>query len=146
MFNGSSSCHSNFLLQCQACQESLAKQYNCSLPGLESFTPGQYEGHSANFLSFATSHGVPNLPVRAREFEACTGGRIHFSDAHNVWEDPVQDLGTKTSRGASIVVSLTSWMIDRSTRTHENTLAYSGRSTTCRLRSVRWISHEYVAP
>lgn len=42
------------------------------------------------------------MPVRAAEFEACTGGKIVFSEAANVWEDPVLDLGTKTSRGSEV--------------------------------------------
>jgi len=42
------------------------------------------------------------MPIRAAEFEACTGGKIVFSEAANVWEDPVLDLGTKTSRGSEV--------------------------------------------
>jgi hypothetical protein len=72
------------------------KTYNCSWPGLEDFEPGQYEGVTANFLSYVTSTSSPNFPVRALEFEACTGGKIVFSDANNIWEDPITDLGTKT--------------------------------------------------
>jgi len=77
-------------------------KFNCSLPGLESFTPGQYEGTTVNYLSFLTDTSSPNFPVRAREFTSCTGGTIVFSEATNVWEDPVQDLGTRTSRGSEV--------------------------------------------
>ncbi|KAL3912259.1 MAG: hypothetical protein SGILL_006953 [Bacillariaceae sp.] len=76
--------------------------YNCSLPGLEDFEPGQYEGVTANYLSFVTSTSTPFFPVRAKEFEACTGGKIVFSEANNVWEDPIADLGTKTRTGSEI--------------------------------------------
>ena len=72
---------------------------NCSLPGLTGLTPGLYEGVTVNYLSFATATSAPNFPIRAQEFEACTGGKIVFSEAANVWEDPVRDLGTKTNRG-----------------------------------------------
>jgi len=47
-----------------------------------------------NYLSFVTSTSSPNLPIRALEFTNCTGGIISFSEAANVWEDPIQDLGT----------------------------------------------------
>jgi hypothetical protein len=79
------------------------KVYNCSLPGLEDFSPGgQYEGVSANFLSYVTNFSIPFFPSRAEEFEACTGGRIIFSDANNIFEDPVADLGTITNRGSEV--------------------------------------------
>lgn len=79
------------------------KQYNCSLPGLEDFAPGgQYEGVQANYLSFATDASTPFFPDRAREFEACTGGKIDFSDAQNVFQDPVEDLGTNSDRGNEV--------------------------------------------
>lgn len=77
-------------------------EYNCSLPGLEGFVPGIHEGTKANYLSFVTETSSPNLPIRAQEFERCTGGKIVFSEASNVWEDPVLDLGTKTSRGSEV--------------------------------------------
>jgi hypothetical protein len=57
---------------------------------------------AVNYLSFVTDISSPNLPYRAKEFEACTGGKIVFSEAANVWEDPVLDLGTKTSRGTEL--------------------------------------------
>ena len=69
----------------------LPLDYNCSLPGLESFTPGQYNGIQVNYLSFVTQTSSPNVPVRAREFEACTGASIVFSEAENIWEDPVRE-------------------------------------------------------
>ena len=55
-----------------------------------------------NYLSFATETSSPNLPIRAKEFEACTGGKIVFGQAASVWEDPVRDLGTLTTRGAEV--------------------------------------------
>jgi Bacterial extracellular solute-binding protein len=80
-----------------------SKVYDCSLPGLKDyFTPGQYEGVTANYLSFITEISSPNFPIRAAEFEACTGGKIVFSDANNIWEDPISDLGTKTRSGSEI--------------------------------------------
>ena len=66
--------------------------YDCSLPGLQDFMPGQYEGVTVNYLSFVTSTSSPSFPIRAVEFQNCTGGRILFSEAANVWEDPIQDL------------------------------------------------------
>ena len=75
------------------------KNYNCSLPGLESFTPGQYEGVKVNYLSFATETSSPNFPIRAKELEACTGGTIAFAEAENVWEDPLADLGSGQVKG-----------------------------------------------
>jgi len=77
-------------------------KYNCSLPGLETLTPGGYANVKVNYLSYATNRSSPNFPLRAQEFEACTGGKISFAEAGNVWEDPVQDLGTKTSRGSEV--------------------------------------------
>jgi len=75
------------------------KNYDCSLPGLESFTPGQYEGVKVNYLSFATETSSPNFPIRAKELEACTGGTIAFAEAENVWEDPLADLGSGQVKG-----------------------------------------------
>lgn len=86
------------LQQCSVCLEERAAPYNCDLPGLGGFRPGQYEGVTVNYLSFVTETSSPNMLVRAKEFEECTGGTIVFSEAENVWEDPVQDLGTRTSR------------------------------------------------
>jgi len=42
------------------------------------------------------------MKIRALEFEACTGGSIIFLEAANVWEDPLKDLGTKTSPGIEL--------------------------------------------
>lgn len=79
------------------------KDYNCSLPGLTDFAPGgQYEGVQANYLSYVTEGSSPNMIVRAEEFEACTGGRIVFSEAANVFSDPVEDLGTATRKGSEV--------------------------------------------
>jgi len=104
-----SSCPADLLESCaaQSCcndnNDDLTQEYNCSLPGLQDYlVPGQYEGVQVNYLSFATETSSPNLPVRAREFEACTGGRILFSEATNVWEDPLRDLGTQTARGSEL--------------------------------------------
>jgi len=74
-------------------------QYDCTLPGLEGFTPGRYAGIKVNYLSFATETSSPNMPVRAAELEACTGGRIAFAEAENVWEDPLADLGSGETKG-----------------------------------------------
>ena len=79
-----------------------ASSYDCTLPGLTSFTPGQYAGLTVNYLSSVTDVSTPNFPVRAKEFEGCTGGKILFSEAANIFEDPVDDLGTKTSRGSEL--------------------------------------------
>jgi len=101
-FASSQDCPADLLETCSPCLGQQAAQYNCSFPGLESFTPGQYEGTTVNYLSFVTETSSPNLPVRAKEFEVCTGGKVVFSEAANVWEDPVLDLGTKTSRGSEV--------------------------------------------
>lgn len=99
-------CTVGLLSECQAWYDGTIKQnYNCSLPGLTELTPGMYEGVNANFLGFATEISSPNFPHRAKEFEACTGGRVVFADAQNIWEDPVHDLGTKRSRGRFLPVS-----------------------------------------
>lgn len=92
-------CTLDLLQKCESWYESVSRSYNCSLPGLAELPPGLYEGQEANFLSFVTEIAAPNLPIQANEFEACTGGKVLFSDAENLWEDPVQDIGTKTSRG-----------------------------------------------
>lgn len=87
---------------CAPCCEESSTSYNCSLPGLETFKPGSYEGVKVNYLSFVTDISSKNFPIRAAEFEQCTGGKIVFSEAANVWEDPVQDLGTRTTRGSEV--------------------------------------------
>eukprot|EP00439_Symbiodinium_sp_Y106_P058109 s2908_g8.t1 len=79
-----------------------ATNYNCSLPGQEFLIAGQYTHLTANYLSYATETSSPHFRVRAREFQECTGGRIIFSEALNVWEDPIRDLGTKDSPGLGI--------------------------------------------
>ena len=85
------------------------KNYNCNLPGLQHYgTGGQYEGVTVNYLSFVTSTSSPNFPIRALEFTNCTGGIIQFSEASNVWEDPISDmLGGRTTT-TSITTSGTS--------------------------------------
>lgn len=98
---GQDQCSANLQSICSPCLVQQAS-YNCSLPGLQDFVPGQYEGIKANYLSFATERSSPSLKVRAEEFRACTGGIVSFSEAQNVWEDPVKDLGTKTSRGSEL--------------------------------------------
>jgi len=88
---------------CEATGDAAASlDYNCSLPGLDHFEAGAFEGVQVNYLSYVTETSSPNLPLRADEFTACTGGTIVFSEANNVFEDPVLDLGTKTSRGSEI--------------------------------------------
>jgi Bacterial extracellular solute-binding protein len=76
--------------------------YDCDLPGLQDFTPGQYQGIVANYLSHQTERSSPHFPVRAAEFEACTGGKILFSESYSIWDDPIADLGTKTTPGSEI--------------------------------------------
>lgn len=71
---------------------SQVERYDCSLPGLSTLTPGMHEGVTANYLSFATETSSSNLASRALEIEACTGGKIVFSEAQNIWEDPIHDL------------------------------------------------------
>ena len=83
-------------------QHEALQEYDCSLPGLEDFSPGQYAGITANYLSRVTETSSPNFPIRAKEFEACTGGKILFSESNNLREDPLSDLGTKTSRGIEV--------------------------------------------
>ena len=88
---------------CAPClTEDGSSSYDCTLPGLTSFTPGMYAGLTVNYLSSVTDVSTPNFPVRAKEFEGCTGGKILFSEAANIFEDPVADLGTKTSRGSEL--------------------------------------------
>ena len=41
-------------------------------------------------------------PVRAAELERCTGGRIAFAEADNVWEDPLADLGRGAVKGLEL--------------------------------------------
>ena len=80
-----------------------AKVYNCSLPGLTDFVPGgQYEGVTANYLSHVTQTSSPSFPLRAKEFEACTGGKIFFSESVDIFQDPVADIGTSTTPGAEV--------------------------------------------
>lgn len=95
-------CGANLLQQCQPCCEdirNITNNYDCSLPGLEGLTPGKYEGVQVNYLSFATNTSSPNLPKRAKELEKCTGGKIAFAEAQNVWEDPLADLGSGEVKG-----------------------------------------------
>eukprot|EP00913_Durusdinium_trenchii_P025008 g23473.t1 len=93
-----STCSANLCARC--CGN--VSSYNCSLPGLQLFAPGQYQGLQANYLSFATLTSSPNFLSRAEEFEACTGGSIVFAEAQNIWEDPIKDMGTKEQRGNDI--------------------------------------------
>lgn len=76
--------------------------FNCSYPGLEYLSPGKYRGLTANYLSFATETSSPNFIPRAREFEECTGGKISFSEASNIWEDPIRDLAPQEKNGLGI--------------------------------------------
>jgi len=85
-----------------ACTHSRGGSYNCTLPGLESMTPGKYQGVVGNYMSFATQTSSPHFSIRAKEFEACTGGTITFSEANNVFEDPIADLGTRQQEGQGI--------------------------------------------
>ena len=103
---------------CTPCLEQAEEEskegYSCSRPGLQGLIPGQYEGISANYLSYLTDVSSPNFPVRAKEFEACTGGKIHISDAANAWEDPIFDLGTKSRRGSEVYDAVSLFLLGRS--------------------------------
>ena len=90
------------LIACQQWEENKKQKYNCSLPGLQELTPGQYEGVTANYLSFNTDVATPHYRTRAKEIETCTGGTIQFSEAKNIFKDPIKDLGTKTSPGSEV--------------------------------------------
>eukprot|EP00930_Biecheleria_cincta_P068366 TRINITY_DN5574_c0_g1_i4.p1 TRINITY_DN5574_c0_g1~~TRINITY_DN5574_c0_g1_i4.p1 ORF type:complete len:1004 (+),score=184.27 TRINITY_DN5574_c0_g1_i4:103-3114(+) len=86
-----------------ACQEGFfADAYDCSLPGLSTLTPGMYAGQEVNYLSAVTDTSSPQFRVRAKEFEECTGGKINFAEANNVFEDPIKDVGTKMATGLEL--------------------------------------------
>lgn len=61
-----------------------------------------WQGLTANYLSYATETSSPSFIPRAREFEECTGGKISFSEASNIWEDPIRDLGHEEKDGLGI--------------------------------------------
>lgn len=98
---GNPVCSAEFVSECCGSIDT-SSDYNCSIPGLEHVVPGMYEGVSANYLTFATDRSSPSMRIRAEQFEACTGGRVVFAEAQNIWEDPVKDLGTRTSRGSEL--------------------------------------------
>lgn len=85
---------------CDQCCDNRSS-YNCSLPGLDYFTPGKYEGLIVNYLSYLTSSSSPNFFPRAQEFEECTGGKITFSEAVTT-ADSIQDLGSKDEIGLGL--------------------------------------------
>jgi len=91
---------------CECCSPTPAPPaggYDCSLPGLGVFAPGgTYQGLTVNYLSSVTDTSSPQFRDRALEFEACTGARIVFSEAANVFEDPIADVGTKTATGLEL--------------------------------------------
>ena len=77
-------CTADTVTRCQQWEENQIKKYNCSLPGLDYLTPGQYEGVTANYLSFNTDVATPHYRTRAKEIEACTGGTIQFTEMKNM--------------------------------------------------------------
>jgi len=78
-------------------------QYNCTHDDyLATFTPGQYEGAVANYLSFNTAQSTGHFVERAKLFEDCTGGKIIFSEAQDIAEDPINDIGSASAVGTEL--------------------------------------------
>jgi len=79
------------------------KSYDCEGDEyLRSLAPGKHEGVVANYLSFNTAQSTGHFVDRARLFERCTGGVINFAEANDVAEDPIKDIGTKSSTGSEL--------------------------------------------
>ena len=79
-----------------------AASWNCSLPGMETFSPGMHKGQQVTYLSTVTDTSSPQFLKRAQEFQACTGANTNFAEANNVFEDPILDVGTKTAKGLEL--------------------------------------------
>jgi serine/threonine protein kinase/ABC-type glycerol-3-phosphate transport system substrate-binding protein len=91
------------LTQCQEWQAAESTKYDCSNDEyLASFTPGQYAGVTANYLSFNTAQSTGHFVDRAKLFEACTGGTINFAEATDIAEDPIKDIGSAGANGAEL--------------------------------------------
>ena len=91
------------LAQCQEWQAAESTKYDCSNDEyLASFTPGQYAGVTANYLSFNTAQSTGHFVDRAKLFEACTGGTINFAEATDIAEDPIKDIGSAGANGSEV--------------------------------------------
>ena len=87
----------------QEWETSKTTQYNCTNDEyLQSFTPGQYEGITANYLSFNTDQSTGHFRSRAELFTKCTGGIINFAEANDIAEDPIKDIGSASATGAEL--------------------------------------------
>ena len=94
---------SETLATCQEWETSKITQYNCTNDEyLQSFTPGQYEGITANYLSFNTDQSTGHFRARAELFTKCTGGIINFAEANDIAEDPIKDIGSASATGAEL--------------------------------------------
>eukprot|EP00571_Detonula_confervacea_P002410 CAMPEP_0172315400 /NCGR_PEP_ID=MMETSP1058-20130122/25061_1 /TAXON_ID=83371 /ORGANISM="Detonula confervacea, Strain CCMP 353" /LENGTH=1336 /DNA_ID=CAMNT_0013029473 /DNA_START=176 /DNA_END=4186 /DNA_ORIENTATION=+ len=99
----SSSADPNLLPACLDWQTTQATKYNCSHDDyLSTFTPGQYSGVVAHYLSFNTDGSTPHFRHRAELFQECTGGIINFAEATDIAEDPIKDIGSIGSTGAEL--------------------------------------------
>lgn len=95
--------NANLLTQCRDWQKTEQTKYNCSHDEyLQTFTPGQYQGVVANYLSFNTAQSTGHFRDRAKLFEECTGGTINFAEATDIAEDPIKDIGSASSTGAEL--------------------------------------------
>lgn len=91
------------LTQCQTWQTSAQAAYNCTHDDyLKTFTPGQYAGVKANYLSFNTGQATPHFVDRAKLFEECTGGEINFEEADDIAVDPILDIGSTAKPGTEL--------------------------------------------
>jgi hypothetical protein len=88
---------------CQEWQTASQSNYDCTNDDyLATFTPGQYEGVIANYLSFNTAQSTGHFVDRAKLFEKCTGGTINFAEATDIAEDPIKDIGSASSIGVEL--------------------------------------------
>lgn len=91
------------LADCKEWQSTEQTKYDCSHDDyLQTLTPGQYKGISANYLSFNTAQSTGHFVSRAKLFQVCTGGIINFAEATDIAEDPVKDIGSLSSTGAEL--------------------------------------------
>ncbi len=95
--------NSSLLTRCREWQSTEQTKYNCDHDDyLRTFSPGQYQGVVANYLSFNTAQSTGHFLDRARLFEECTGGIINFAEATDIAEDPIKDIGSASSTGAEL--------------------------------------------
>ena len=105
---GSQLCPSDFLSEeviarCKAWEIEAETNFTCTNDDyLKAFTPGVYSGVVAKYFSFNTDQATPHFRTRAELFEGCTGGKIVFSDAHDIAVDPILDIGSKNKPGAEL--------------------------------------------